>query len=54
MLEKVVLVLEIGDVGIKFEKMLTWRETTYFSGNLSSGVALQCMSLWPILPYEQQ
>jgi hypothetical protein len=35
------LVLEKGGVGSKFEKMLTWRDTTYFSRNFSSGGELQ-------------
>jgi hypothetical protein len=41
-------------LGRRFEKMLTWRETEYFSGNLSLEGAVQCMSLWPILPQQQQ
>jgi hypothetical protein len=35
------LVLEKGGAGSKFKKMLTWRDTTYFPGNFSSGGELK-------------
>jgi hypothetical protein len=31
------LVFDRGELGRRFEKILTWSETEYFSGNLSSG-----------------
>jgi hypothetical protein len=44
------LVLEVEDDGRRFERILTFRETTYFSGVLSSNAAMQLIDLCPILP----
>ena len=48
------LIFGIGELGWRLEKLLTWSEIKYLSGNFSSGGARQQMNLWPILPHEVQ